>query len=58
MGELGRTVEFVANLPWFRELFTGDELDKARSRLIALEFPFEERLRAAAEHLPDWTAGP
>jgi hypothetical protein len=56
MGELGRTVEFVANLPWFRELFTGDELDKARSRLIALEFPFEERLRAAAEHLPDWAA--
>jgi hypothetical protein len=57
MGELGRTVEFVANLPWFRDLFTGDELDKARSRLIALEFPFEERMRAAAAYPPDWTAG-
>jgi hypothetical protein len=22
VGELGRTVEFVANLPWFRDLFT------------------------------------
>ena len=57
MGELGRTVEFVANLPWFRDLFTEDELDEARSRLIALEFPFEERLAAAAAHPPDWAAG-
>jgi hypothetical protein len=56
MGELGRTVEFVANLPWFRDLFTGDELDEAKSRLIALEFPFEERLGAAAAHPPDWAA--
>jgi hypothetical protein len=57
MGELGRTVEFVANLPWFRDLFTEDELDEARSRLITLEFPFEERLAAAAAHTPDWVAG-
>jgi hypothetical protein len=56
MGELGRTVEFVANLPWFRDLFTGDELDEAKSRLIALEFPLEERLGAAAAHPPDWAA--
>jgi hypothetical protein len=55
MGELGRTVEFVANLPWFRDLFTEDELDEARSRLIALDFPFAERLAAAAAHPPDWT---
>ncbi len=55
VGELGRTVEFVANLPWFRDLFTEGELDKARSRLIAHEFPFDERLAAAAAHPPVWT---
>jgi hypothetical protein len=54
MGELGRTVEFVANLPWFRDLFTADELAEARSRLIAHEFPFDERLAAAAAHPPVW----
>jgi hypothetical protein len=54
MGELGRTVEFVANLPWFRDLFIENELDEARSRLIVHEFPFEERLAAAAAHPPDW----
>jgi hypothetical protein len=54
MGELGRTVEFVANLPWFRDLFTDDQLDEARSRLIAHDFPFAERLAAAAAHPPDW----
>jgi hypothetical protein len=50
MGGLGRTVEFVANLPWFSDLFTKDELDVARSRLVALRFPLEERLAAAAAH--------
>jgi hypothetical protein len=55
MGELGRTVEFVANLPWFKDLFTEDELDEARARLIAHEFPFDERLAAAAAHPPVWT---
>jgi hypothetical protein len=55
MGELGRSVEFVANLPWFRALFTEDELDEARSRLIMHDFPVDERLAAAANHPPDWT---
>jgi len=55
MGELGRTVEFVANLPWFSDLFTEDELDEARSRLIAHEFPFDERLAIVAAHPPVWT---
>jgi hypothetical protein len=54
MGELGRTVEFVANLPWFRDLFTLDELDEARARLVAHDFPFEERLAVASAHPPDW----
>jgi hypothetical protein len=56
MGELERSVEFVANLPWFRELFTEDELDKAKLRLILHNFPVEERLAAAAASPPDWIA--
>jgi hypothetical protein len=39
MGELNRSVEFVANLRWFRELFTEDELDEARTRLTLHDFP-------------------
>jgi hypothetical protein len=55
MGELGRSVEFVANLPWFRSLFTEDELDEAQSRLTLHDFPVEQRLAAAAAHPPDWS---
>jgi hypothetical protein len=55
MGELGRSVEFVANLPWFRALFTEDELDKAKSRLTLHNFPVEERLAVVAAHPPDWS---
>ena len=44
MGELGRSVEFVANLPWFRALFTEDELAEAKTRLTLHDFPVEERL--------------
>jgi hypothetical protein len=56
MKELGRSVEFVANLPWFRDLFTEGELVEARSRLMLHDFPVEERLAAAAAHPPDWAA--
>lgn len=56
MGELGRSVEFVANLPWFRDVFTEDELDKARLRLTLHDFPVEERRALAAAHAPDWAA--
>ena len=55
MGELGRSVEFVANLPWFRNLFTEDELDEAQSRPTLHDFPVEQRLAAAAAHPPDWS---
>jgi hypothetical protein len=55
MRELGRSVEFVANLPWFRSLFTEDELDEAQSRLTLHDFPVEQRLAAAAAHPPDWS---
>jgi hypothetical protein len=58
MGELSRSVEFVASLPWFRDLFTEDELDEARSRLILHDFPFEERLDTFAAHPPDWVVDP
>ena len=56
MGELSRSVEFVANLSWFRNLFTEDELCEARSRLTLHDFPVEEQLAAAAAHPPDWVA--
>jgi hypothetical protein len=56
MGELSRSVEFVANLSWFRNLFTEDELYEARSQLTLHDFPVEEQLAAAAAHPPDWVA--
>lgn len=56
MAELGRSVEFVANLPWFSALFTDDELREAKSRLVLHDFPVEERLAAAAAYPPDWAA--
>jgi hypothetical protein len=56
MGELGRSVEFAALLPWFAPLFTGDELDEARSRLILHDFPVNERLAKVAANPPDWAA--
>src|ERR1035441_5264030 len=34
MGELGRSVEFVANLPWYSALFTDGELSEAKSQLV------------------------
>jgi hypothetical protein len=56
MGELGRSVEFAANLPWFASLFTADELDEAKSRLILHDFPVEERLARVAQDPPAWTS--
>jgi hypothetical protein len=56
MGELSRSVEFAANLPWFRELFTDDELDEARTRLALHDFSVEEQLAVAAAHPPGWVA--
>jgi hypothetical protein len=55
MGELGRSGEFVANLPRLRSLFTEDELDEAQSRPTLHDFPVEQRLAAAAVHPPDWS---
>jgi hypothetical protein len=52
IGELNHSVEFTASLPWFRELFTDDELEEARIRLTLHDFPVEEQLAAAAAHSP------
>ena len=55
MKELGRSVEFAALLPWFSSLFTDGELDEARYRLIAHDFPLDERLAKATANPPSWT---
>jgi hypothetical protein len=55
MGELGRSIEFAALLPWFAPLFTDDELDEAKSRLILHDFPVNDRLAKAAASPPTWT---
>jgi hypothetical protein len=55
MGELARSVEFAANLPWFQPLFTDQELQAGRSRLALHDFPFEARIAAAATEPPVWT---
>jgi hypothetical protein len=56
MGELNRSVEFAANLPWFREFFTEDELDEARTRLSLHDFPVDEQLSKATTRPPNWVA--
>jgi hypothetical protein len=55
MGELARSVEFASNLPWFRPLFTDQELHAGRTRLALHDFPFEARMTAAAAEPPAWT---
>jgi uncharacterized membrane protein len=55
MGELARSVEFAANLPWFQPLFTDQELQAGRSRLALHDFPVEARMAAAAAEPPAWT---
>ena len=55
MGELGRSIEFAVLLPWFASLFTDDELDEAKSRLILHDFPVDDRLAKASTCPPPWT---
>lgn len=52
MGELGSSVEFAVCLPWFAPLFTDEEVDEARVRLVLHEFPLDRRL--AATSTPGW----
>lgn len=52
--ELERSMEFAVLLPWFRSLFTLDEQDEAKRRLLLHDFPVEERLAARFSSPPTW----
>ncbi|RSM42409.1 hypothetical protein DMB66_54740 [Actinoplanes sp. ATCC 53533] len=54
LGRLVDSVEFAALLPWFEPLFTADEREEARTRLILHEFPVDAKLRTAMAMPPDW----
>jgi hypothetical protein len=54
LGRLVDSVEFAALLPWFEPLFTVDEREEARTRLILHDFPVEAKLRAATATPPAW----
>ena len=53
-GWLVDSVEFAALLPWFEPLFTVDERQEARTRLILHDFPVDAKLRAATSTPPAW----
>jgi hypothetical protein len=53
---LDASVEYMACLSWFRELFSENQLYEARTRLIAHDFPLDRKLAAAALEPPDWLA--
>jgi hypothetical protein len=54
MHRLQDSVEFATCLPWFAELFEPHEIDEARTRLIAHNFPLATRLAAQAASPPAW----
>lgn len=54
LGRLADSVEFAALLPWFEPLFTVDEREEARTRLILHGFPVEAKLRTATATPPAW----
>lgn len=56
LGQLERSLEFAVLLPWFAELFTVDELEEARRRLVLLDFDVEGRLSTRTSSLPEWVA--
>jgi hypothetical protein len=56
LGQLERSLEFAVLLPWFAELFTDDELDEARRRLVLLDFDVDDRLAARTASPPGWVA--
>lgn len=53
-GRLDMSVEAFALLPWYRDLFTADELATARRRLERHEFDVDDFLARAADHAPSW----
>ena len=52
---LEMSVEAFVLLPWYRELFTEDELATAERRLLKYGFDLERFLRSAADRPPTWT---
>jgi hypothetical protein len=50
------SVEAFALLPWYRELFTDDELERASRRLTEHRFDVARYLEHAAAHAPPWVA--
>ena len=54
LGALGNSIEYAVCLPWFRPLFTPEEVEKAERRLTAHNFPIGERMERAAQSPPDW----
>lgn len=54
MERLEASVEYAVCLPWFSELFTPDEQEEARTRLVLHEFPLDRRLERARQSAPDW----
>lgn len=56
MKRLNASVEYAVSLPWFQELFTADQLYKARTRLIVHEFDLDEALTLERANPPAWLA--
>jgi hypothetical protein len=54
MGDLTASVEFAVLLPWFSELFTDEELQTARERLVLLDFAVDAELKRASSVPPGW----
>lgn len=58
LGELERSMEFAVLLPWFRPLFTDEELSEAERRLLLHDFRLGERLVARSGSPPAWAEEP
>jgi hypothetical protein len=49
------SVEALALLPWYTELFKEEERETARRRLVEHEFDVETFLRVRSSNPPAWT---
>lgn len=54
LGALDSSIEYATCLPWFRPLFTDDQIETAERRLADHGFPIQERLARAVGSPPDW----
>jgi hypothetical protein len=54
-GRLDMSVEAMVLLPWYQELFTGDEQDVARRRLTEYGFDIERFIQARSAQPPGWS---